>query len=64
MIISVKLNERSEIKMKYEAPEMKMLALSAGDVITTSGGGNLGIEGGEITGGGATGNTGGAGDED
>lgn len=50
--------------MKYEAPEMKMLALSAGDVITTSGGGNLGIEGGEITGGGATGNTGGAGDED
>ena len=36
--------------MKYEAPEMKVIEISA-DVITTSG----------ITGGGATGNTGGGG---
>lgn len=37
--------------MKYEAPEMQMIEISAKDVIMTSG----------ITGGGATGNTGGGG---
>ena len=38
--------------MKYEAPKMQVIEVSAMDVIKTSGG---------ITGGGATGNTGGGG---
>ncbi len=42
--------------MKYEAPKMQMIEISANDVIMTSGGG--------ITGGGATGNVGGSGAED
>ena len=51
MIISVKTKSERRMKMKYEAPEMNIIEISANDVITASG----------ITGGGATGNTGGGG---
>ncbi len=49
---------------KYDVPEIEVICLSTENVIRTSGNGNISIEGGEITGGAASGSVGGAGNED